>query len=211
MMRPLALALGFLLASCSSPAGPSTGDSNTNWLDFCASDVDCPTGGRCLCGVCTRPCEGDGDCVAVPGARALCVPTAKEYVAPRCGVEVGPEEAICLSECETDLAPCKDGFLCVEGACAPGPEVGDAGLCACPGCAADASRCAGLPGCEEMARCALESGCSGDGCVDRADAPCIDVAHEIGRTTEAATTGLGLAECIRDGGCDLESALRTCR
>ena len=103
------------IAACDSSVGGSGGE--THWLDDCDSDDDC--GGRsltCLCGVCTRGCQSDGDCRA--GARAAtCFTTASPGVVRRCGVGVTAESpGICLNVCNSD-ADCRAGDTCASGKC----------------------------------------------------------------------------------------------
>ncbi len=68
--------LGFTLSAfavgCGGQAESGT-DSNSNWLKRCATDADCGSL-QCLCGMCTRACDGDAQCLPA-GSEAACVDT----------------------------------------------------------------------------------------------------------------------------------------
>lgn len=109
------VALCFSLASagCSDkPQGPTTG-SNSNWLVACDSDGDCAGATTaCVCGACTRRCDDDRACEALPGARCAGAdqPSAWSQCASR-------ESAVsmCLPACTP--GSCRAGQACVEGSC----------------------------------------------------------------------------------------------
>jgi hypothetical protein len=104
-----------MCASCNSSSGGGGGE--THWLYDCGTDADC--GGRslsCRCGVCTRGCQGDGDC-RVGSRAATCFATASPGVVRRCGSDVaGDSPGICLNVCNTS-SDCLDGEACVAGKC----------------------------------------------------------------------------------------------
>jgi hypothetical protein len=37
-------------------------DSNSNWLGPCETDAECPTGGHCICNICTLECDNANEC-----------------------------------------------------------------------------------------------------------------------------------------------------
>src|SRR6185436_8956632 len=59
----LGLGLWFALSSAGcDPSSPTPqGDSQTNWLKSCDADADCGAL-SCVCGVCTRACDGGASC-----------------------------------------------------------------------------------------------------------------------------------------------------
>lgn len=70
IFRVALLASSLVAAASCGQTETAGGDSNTHWLESCDSEDDCG-GLRCLCGVCTEPCAGDGDCQRF-GSRAAC-------------------------------------------------------------------------------------------------------------------------------------------
>ena len=112
-------ALGFLLLASASGCGQSNGstiDSQTNWLTACQIDAQCGSAYACRCGVCTRPCDTDDACGALPGA--ACVGTSDPGSIALCG-GTRPASALCLPRCEN--GSCPSGQMCVASVCTPVP------------------------------------------------------------------------------------------
>jgi hypothetical protein len=113
MMRScLAIAISVAALSCSPSRGPEVG-GETHWLALCKHDSDCGEEGlQCICGTCTKPCEGDDACRG-----EQCYDSQSPLLLDRCDnwdSEAVP--AICLAQCEGDAA-CKRGQRCLQGAC----------------------------------------------------------------------------------------------
>jgi hypothetical protein len=113
-----AVALAFMMyAGCSNDSSKVGGE--THWLAECASDADCG-GDRCLCGMCTRVCNGDGDC---SGSRsAECYAADSPGLANRCA-SMPPGTGVCLGTCSTN-ADCPPGDSCFLGACVASVDAG---------------------------------------------------------------------------------------
>lgn len=115
----LASALGFVLLGSASGCGQSnsqTIDSQTNWLTECRVDAQCGSAYACRCGVCTRTCDTDDACGALPGA--ACVGTSDPGSIALCG-GTRPASALCLPRCEEGTCP--SGQMCVASVCTPVP------------------------------------------------------------------------------------------
>jgi glucuronoarabinoxylan endo-1,4-beta-xylanase len=114
----LASALGFLLIASAFGCGessPQTIDSQTNWLIECQSDSECGAY-ACRCGVCTRACDTDDACGALPGA--ACLAASDPGSVALCG-GTRPASALCLPRCEA--GSCPSGQMCVASVCTPIP------------------------------------------------------------------------------------------
>ena len=94
-LAPLLLGL-WLIFSCSTPETTQEG-SETHFLTTC--DKSCAEGMQCLCGVCTKPCEGPSDCADWAGV-ASCAPLGPRVVEQRCAAS--ELSAICDAACLTD-------------------------------------------------------------------------------------------------------------
>lgn len=91
-----------LLTSCGGRSVPSGTDSSSHWLASCDRDDECVSGYECLCGVCTRDCNGASECdnfgstavcEAVPGCSSpsVCITEAKLNTISACrGAECEP-------------------------------------------------------------------------------------------------------------------------
>ncbi len=94
--------------------GGGSADSESHWLAACAADAECGEL-RCLCGVCTLPCEAGCDALGE---------------AARCGGLVGGGCAapvdVCTSTCD-DAAACGD-LPCLAGVCQRRTDRFDAAL-----------------------------------------------------------------------------------
>jgi hypothetical protein len=140
----LALAAA-LLGACDGdkPASPDV-DSQTHWMEACQGDGDCGSA-RCVCGVCSLPCEGDAACAPSFGEAAACLSPGSPVFAALCKDSIS-EGGVCVPACEGDAACAAVGppLVCQEGACvsasleveggeSPSPEV-----CALPAAPAGA-------------------------------------------------------------------------
>lgn len=90
------------------------GGGETHWLGACDSPDDCASG-TCLCGVCTKACDGDGACGEVSHG-AECFDTRSPGVSAHCPAASANPKGICLSTCARD-ENCAPGSQCVAGAC----------------------------------------------------------------------------------------------
>jgi hypothetical protein len=126
-----ALLLALLPAlSCESDGGESTG-GETHFLARCEPGSSlCGASLSCLCGVCTRPCDAEDACGALPGA-ACHASDSNECAEARCDVEctsdadcaiVSPSHRCDAGACRTGSAPSGAG-----GEGAQGGEVGQGG------------------------------------------------------------------------------------
>ena len=107
------LIVGVVLGCGPSPSTPQTG-SQTNWLQACRSDDQCGGDFECVCGVCTRLCEGEGSCIGLPGG--TCVAAEDVSAIALCGAETPPSPGMCLARCEPEGCPM--GSSCIDGMCA---------------------------------------------------------------------------------------------
>lgn len=98
----LALAVG----GC-SPAGSRSTDSESHWFVSCNTDAACSAELQCLCGVCTRPCDTDGECA---GATGQCLETGAVDACGASGVV-----RVCGVACGSD-GECGGGGTCGGGA-----------------------------------------------------------------------------------------------
>jgi hypothetical protein len=107
----LCVMFGGVLAACggSEPAA-NGGSSETHFLRRCTTT--CGGGLRCSCGVCSKPCDGDGACKGLAEQATCEVPAASS-----CGGRT--ESAACELTCERD-ADCvalADDLRCTAGVC----------------------------------------------------------------------------------------------
>lgn len=116
MKKGLRFSIVALMLSIAAPiaCGVTQGNSgsNTNWLRICTDDADCSSGYSCLCGVCTSPCELDGD--GCEEASAQCTAVSKVGCEPR-----DDHDNACLPSCSED-ADCDRfgaGLACETGVC----------------------------------------------------------------------------------------------
>jgi hypothetical protein len=113
MKHIVAVAALALVAACTTHHTES--DSKSNWLRSCTTRMDCPTDASCTCGVCTKTCASDDECLGLPGQRAQCVnPTPKGL--PACDSDPVSDSPICLMEC-TRNAECGMAQSCYHGLC----------------------------------------------------------------------------------------------
>jgi hypothetical protein len=98
---------------CEPPEGGPRGDSHTNWLRTCESDRDCGNL-RCLCDVCTLPCDVNDACGSAPGSS--CLPAEHAGTVALCG-GTKPLGGLCLPSCAEQS--CGAEQACVGGACQP--------------------------------------------------------------------------------------------
>lgn len=105
----------WLGSACSAQVSSGKG-SETNWLAGCASDDDCRVG-RCVCGVCTLPCDSSSKC---PGGSQpdTCAVSGSSAFSALCGAPVTGTSGVCVSGCGSG-GPCASGFECVDGSCLP--------------------------------------------------------------------------------------------
>jgi len=92
---------------------PST-DTESHWLESCASGASCPEGANCVCGICSTPCSGSGSCKEVPGATTC---TTKPEVRSTCPQL--QDTGACLESCDSD-AECRardPALTCDDGRC----------------------------------------------------------------------------------------------
>jgi hypothetical protein len=92
----------FLFAlSCHEPEHQSEAGSETNFLNRCSTEVTCADGLSCLCGACTKTCEGMSACEPLSSG-AACIPVASRPADPSC-----PQSAVsafCDVACADDAA-----------------------------------------------------------------------------------------------------------
>ncbi len=113
---PLFAFLGSIAVGCEPEPGPRT-DSQTNWLRACDQDAECGEL-SCLCGVCSRDCEGDPECDDLGGS--TCVAEQERGSIAACGGQKPPAAGLCLPRCVE--GSCAEGQMCVAGLCSPVPE-----------------------------------------------------------------------------------------
>jgi hypothetical protein len=104
--------LGLLLAGCGGVTGHG-GNRETHFLSYCHGS--CSDGLSCVCGVCTKACEGAATCQAIFD-RARCVaPTSS-------ACERSAPELVCDVPChaDRDCSSIGDGYACNHGACRQG-------------------------------------------------------------------------------------------
>jgi glucuronoarabinoxylan endo-1,4-beta-xylanase len=111
--------VGWMLAACAPKNGPRT-DSQTNWLRSCDSQSDCGDL-DCICGACTRLCDGDAACKTLGGAD--CLSSQEVGVVALCSGTRPSVAGLCLPVCSD--GSCPEGQMCVAGTChpVPGPTV----------------------------------------------------------------------------------------
>jgi hypothetical protein len=85
------LAGAALLLACAE-SNHDGGDTQTNWLKACSADSECGSL-ACLCGICSRPCTAESDCVDGP-AGVGCQPSDSEAALAACGS--APSAGMCL-------------------------------------------------------------------------------------------------------------------
>jgi hypothetical protein len=114
----LAWVIGVAALSCSPSTGPQVG-GETHWLALCTHDSDCGEEGlQCICGTCTKACEGDDACHG-----EQCYDSKSPLLLNRCeDWDSSAAPAICLRQCDDDAA-CKRGQQCLQGACVPDDEI----------------------------------------------------------------------------------------
>jgi hypothetical protein len=106
-----------VVVGCSSTHMGNQEGGETHFLEQCLDGV-CEGGLTCVCGVCTKACDGDSACAAL-GSNATC--NAVEPDSLICGDDARAEERVCdvicarSSECE----PLGDSHTCIEGRCRP--------------------------------------------------------------------------------------------
>lgn len=127
----LMLALGLFAAGCESDPGQPSVDSQSHWLEACQSDADCGSS-RCLCGVCTLPCEEASACSSL-GQGAVCSPGTEPNTERLCQAAAQAPAGICLPGCQQDEDCLAVGpeLACVVGQCLPqdltSPDLPDMG------------------------------------------------------------------------------------
>src|SRR6478609_9195508 len=94
-----AIFAGLLFFGC-SPTAKEDGDSQTNWLESCGEDSKCPTGKKCLCGVCTLACSLPSTCSKLQ--QASCVGAKEAGAIAQCGGSLPPAPGLCLPLCSVD-------------------------------------------------------------------------------------------------------------
>ena len=106
---PLGLAL-LLSASCNSIDSPQAG-SETHFLATCKGG--CQGGLQCICGVCSRHCLEQAQCVELP--LASCMALGPRVAERRC--EETPFDAMCDAGClvDADCSALANGSRCHDG------------------------------------------------------------------------------------------------
>ena len=171
----IAVALLLLAAGCGRK---TTGEveTETHFLRSCLSS--CDEGLSCVCGVCTVPCSGDGEC-AKHGASSTCMstPAACDSKAARaCDVECTADR-----ECRTLGAR----YTCSDGRCRGAADTADSGTGA-TGASGSGGQGAGRDG------GAADSGSSGAGGQSGADASTgVDASSTSGTGGGASGGGAG--------------------
>ncbi len=117
------LSLLALIGCAQSVAGPT--DSETHFLHYCKKS--CADGLACICGVCTKICDDDNSCSALPGD-AICVAPELLNETRDCKPSDPIDESVCDVGCKSD-SDCKAlgrGFTCQSGFCRESgtPEAG---------------------------------------------------------------------------------------
>jgi len=109
----VALAAAF---GCHAQAEPSSG-SETHFLTGCSQT--CENGADCVCGTCTKACDGDAACRPL-AASALCVALSPRVAEGRCATDAPP--AMCDVGClqASDCAKLGAGYGCASGYCRAG-------------------------------------------------------------------------------------------
>jgi hypothetical protein len=106
----LALPSLLFLAACGAESRSPQVGTNTNWLQRCESSLDCGTGLRCVCNVCSSVCTGQAACASF-GDEAVCTTLS----ASSCD---GVDRDVCVAECQRD-ADCTriTNAMCENGLC----------------------------------------------------------------------------------------------
>jgi hypothetical protein len=116
-MRRLAFSSGLFVVflGLASACGSSRdgGDTQTNWLERCASDAECG-GFACICGRCAKSCESDADCGAAPEP-ASCRAASSEATLALCAGSA-TTSGVCLTRCNVP-GDCPSGQSCIDDAC----------------------------------------------------------------------------------------------
>jgi len=110
----LALLLALLGAGCHATDGPRE-DSQTNWLRACQVDAQCGGSLVCLCGACTRVCDSDASCAALPGSSCIAASDARSIAL--CAGNAPSAAALCIPSCVD--GSCAAGQTCMAQICAP--------------------------------------------------------------------------------------------
>ena len=108
----------FCAVGCGKSAS-STG-SNSNWLERCDADSDCPTHSECWCHTCSVACSEANDC-----AQGACQPSENLG----CGTPSAQSPNVCVAACasDADCASQGPGLRCVGEACLHPQATGGAG------------------------------------------------------------------------------------
>jgi hypothetical protein len=108
------LLLAVLLGCAESVPGPVDGE--THFLSLCTND--CGKGLACICGVCTRVCDDDKSCDALPGDPTCVAPDALEPMRV-CQPSDPANKAVCDVGCDsnTDCKELGKEFTCQSGFC----------------------------------------------------------------------------------------------
>lgn len=126
----LLVSLSFALCLTHCDSGGNSSDGKSSWLRACTTDADCPRGGACTCGICTKSCEGGEECAGVPTPSA-CIETTSLRSGGRCKLGSTNASGICLAACGNDGDCQAPGRLeCVASVCVPvagdGRDAGEA-------------------------------------------------------------------------------------
>lgn len=115
------------IGACEGDQSPQT-SSATHFLEDCGAS--CSAGLSCLCGVCTRPCQGSSECTSV-AANATCILTGDAH--PTCGSSAPSRvcDVRCTATADCDGTPgapvCLSGFCRSIAAAAAGPDAASPG------------------------------------------------------------------------------------
>jgi len=111
-LAPLLLGM-WLIFSCSTKESSQEG-SETHFLQTC--EASCADGMSCICGVCTRPCEGQSDCADWAGV-ATCTPLGPRVAEQRCAPS--EQSAMCDAAClsDADCSKLAANRICDYGYC----------------------------------------------------------------------------------------------
>jgi len=109
-----ALLLALLGAGCHATGGPRD-DSQTNWLRACQVDAQCGGSLVCLCGACTRVCDSDASCSALPGSSCIAASDARSVAL--CAGNAPSAAGLCVPSCVDGT--CAAGQTCMAQICAP--------------------------------------------------------------------------------------------
>lgn len=105
-----AIGAALSLAACGARVNGGNTGSETHWLQACDADSDCGSY-ACLCGICSRACENDGQCDEGDNPDGKCAASETIGSDGKCGGDVPAQ--ICVSQDHSDTSePPTDPEIC---------------------------------------------------------------------------------------------------